>query len=556
MQAAATIKQAVVAVLAGNPVLLLFVVCGLGFGFGRVRFGRSGISLGAASVLFVGLAIGAVDPRLQLPQVVNMLGLVLFMYSVGLGASSGFFAALNRRGLRDTAIAILPLVIGAVATFVAALLINQHGVPGAAIFTGSMSSSSGLAAILDAAKQSGSPAAAMSQATVNYSITYVASIVGPMLVIVVFLKLFRVDLRMEAQSLPEYRQAIAELETTSIRVTKPEATRLTVDDLNRADGQIAVVFGRVVRRDNPLIPAGTLKFELDDVVVVVGPEEQLERVTRALGERLPVEVEHERTELELRRVFVSKSDIAGIPLLKLDLPRSLGVKITRVRRGDQEFIPNGETRLELGDRLRVFSQRNDLPKIRDFFGDSFTALSEVDFLALGLGITAGLLFGLIPFPLPGGLTLRFGFAGGPLLAGIVLAKLNRTGPIIWTLPFSANLTFRQFGLLLFAAAIGTQAGYAFVDTVLHHGGLAVLFVGLGVSITVGAASMLYGHKVLKVPMNHLIGVYVGGQTQPIVLGFAKDRAGNDLAATGYAAVFPAATVAKIVLSEILLGFLR
>ena len=556
MPTIANVKESVVGVLAANPVLLLFVVCGLGFAFGRVKFGHSRVSPGAAAVLFVGLAIGAIDPRLQLPQVVNMLGLVLFMYSVGLGASSGFFGALNRRGLRDTAIAILPLVLGAVATFVAAMLINQCGAPGAAIFTGSMSNSSGLAAILDAAKQSGAPDAAMTQATVNYSITYVASIVGPMLVIVAFLKLFRVDLQKEAQGLPEYRQAMAELVTTSIRVTNKDATKLNVDDLNKVDGQISVVFGRVVRHGHPLIPTGDLRFELGDVVVVVGTDEKLERVTKALGERLPVEVEHERTELELRRVFVSKSDVAGIPLYKLDLPRALGVKITRVRRGDDEFIPDRNTRLELGDRLRVFSQRNDLPKIRDFFGDSFTALSEVDFLALGLGITAGLLLGLIPFPLPGGLKLRFGFAGGPLLAGIVLAKLNRTGSVIWTLPFSASLTLRQFGLLLFSAAIGTQAGYAFVDAVLHHGGAQVLGVGFAVSVVVGAASMLYGYKFLKVPMNHLIGVYVGGQTQPIVLGFAKDRAGNDLAATGYAAVFPAATVAKIVLSEILFGFLR
>ena len=550
------IKESIVGALAGNPVLLLFVVCALGFALGRVKFGRSGIALGTASVLFVGLAIGAIDPRLQLPPVVNMLGLVLFMYSVGLGASVGFFAALNRRGLRDTAIAILPLVVGVIASAGAALLLGQRGASGAAIFTGSMSNSSGLAAILDAAKQSGASAAQLSQATVNYSITYIDSIIGPMLVILVFLKLFRVDLHKEAQTLPEYRNAMAELVTTSIRVTNPKAKNLTVDDLNKVDGQIAVVFGRVVRDGHPLIPTGDLKFQADDLVVVVGPEEQIERVCKALGERLPVEIEHERTELELRRVFVSNSDIVGLPLFKLDLPRSLGVKITRVRRGDQEFIPNSDTRLELGDRLRVFSQRNDLPKIRAFFGDSFTALSEIDFLALGLGITAGLLFGLIPFPLPGGITLRFGFAGGPLLAGIVLARLNRTGKVIWTLPFSANLTLRQFGLVLFAAAIGTQAGYAFVDTLLHHGGAQLFGAGLGVSLVVGVVSMLFGYKWLKVPMNHLIGVYTGGQTQPIVLGFAKDRAGNDLPATGYAAVFPAATVAKIILSEILFGFLR
>src|SRR5579871_1671272 len=310
-----------VGILAGNPVLVLFLVCGLGFALGRIKFGRSGVTMGPAAVLFVGLAVGSIDPALKLPQVVNILGLVLFMYSVGLGASTGFFAALNPRGLRDAGIAVLPLVLGAAATFVAALFIHLNGAPGAAIFTGSMSSSSGLAAILDAAKQSGAPATEAGRATVNYSIAYLDSIVGPMLVILLFVRLFRLDLKREAQTLPEYRKAMADLVTASIRVNRPEAKELRVDVLNKVNGQIAVVFGRVVRRGRPLIPTGDLTFQIGDVVVAVGPEDQIERVTAALGERLPDEVEHEQSELELRRVFVSRPEVAGVPLSKLDLPR-------------------------------------------------------------------------------------------------------------------------------------------------------------------------------------------------------------------------------------------
>jgi uncharacterized transporter YbjL len=146
---------------------------------------------------------------------------------VGLSASVGFFAALNRRGVRDTAIALLPLLVGAAATLLVAKWLGMGGAPGAAIFTGSMSNSSGLAAILDAAKQSGASSAQVSQATVNYSITYIDSIVGPIIVILLFLKLFKVDLHTEALSIPEYRQAMAELITTSIRVTHPGAEKLT-----------------------------------------------------------------------------------------------------------------------------------------------------------------------------------------------------------------------------------------------------------------------------------------------------------------------------------------
>jgi putative transport protein len=419
-----------------------------------------------------------------------------------------------------------------------------------------MSNSSGLAAVLDSAKQSGASNAQLSQSTVSFSITYITSMLGPMFIIVFFQRLFKVNFLAEAKTLPEYERSMQELTTTSIRVNRASAELLTIDDVSKVDGQLSVVFGRIIRDDQPLVPTGDLHFKQGDLAVAVGTTAQLCRVSDLLGEQLPEEVEHERTELELRRVFVSNSAIVGIPLSRLELTRKLGVKITRVRRGDTEFIPNGSTRLELGDRLRVFSQHNNMPNVRTFFGDSFTAISEVDFLALGLGVSAGLLLGLIPFPLPGGLTLKLGFAGGPLIAGILLARLNRSGPVIWTLPFSANLTLRQFGLTLFAAAIGTQAGYSFLDTVLHHHGGSLFLAGLAINLVVGVATMFLGYRLLKSPMNHLIGVYAGGLTQPIVLGFAKDRAGNDLPSTGYAAVFPIATVIKIVISELLFGFLR
>ena len=102
-----------------------------------------------------------------------------------------------------------------------------------------------------------------------------------------------------------------------------------------------------------------------------------------------------------------------------------------------------------------------------FFGDSQRALAEVDVLAFGAGIALGLLVGLAPVPLPGGLTFRLGLAGGPLVVALVLGALGRTGGIVWTLPYGANLTLRQFGLVLFLAGVGTRSGYAFVSTLAN-----------------------------------------------------------------------------------------
>ncbi|HQL39638.1 MAG TPA: hypothetical protein PKV95_09185, partial [Anaerolineaceae bacterium] len=60
--------EAIIRVLQENPLLLLFVVAGIGYPLGRVRLG--GANLGVAAVLFVGLAVGALSPELKLPEIV------------------------------------------------------------------------------------------------------------------------------------------------------------------------------------------------------------------------------------------------------------------------------------------------------------------------------------------------------------------------------------------------------------------------------------------------------------------------------------------------------
>jgi putative transport protein len=49
--------------LIDNPFLLLFVVAAVGYPLGRIKI--AGSSLGVAAVLFVGLAVGALDPNLK-----------------------------------------------------------------------------------------------------------------------------------------------------------------------------------------------------------------------------------------------------------------------------------------------------------------------------------------------------------------------------------------------------------------------------------------------------------------------------------------------------------
>ncbi|HSB53511.1 MAG TPA: hypothetical protein VLD58_04110, partial [Gemmatimonadales bacterium] len=82
--------------LANSAPALLFTVVGLGYFLGNIRI--RGFSLGIAAVLFVGLVFGALDPvAFVLPEVIYVLGLILFVYTVGLQSGPIFFNLFRRQ---------------------------------------------------------------------------------------------------------------------------------------------------------------------------------------------------------------------------------------------------------------------------------------------------------------------------------------------------------------------------------------------------------------------------------------------------------------------------
>ena len=191
------------------------------------------------------------------------------------------------------------------------------------------------------------------------------------------------------------------------------------------------------------------RLQQGDIVVAVGEDEALTVAEQIFGEPAETHIELDRSQLDFRRVFVSRQEIVGKKIPELNLEEQFSATITRVRRGDVDFIPTSETRLELGDRVRVLTRRENFPVISRFFGDSVRGSAETDFGSVAIGMVLGVLVGMIPIPLPGSQSVTLGFAGGPLLVALILGKLERTGRITWIMPISSNLTLRQVGLLFF-----------------------------------------------------------------------------------------------------------
>lgn len=547
--------QEIVKLLNDNPLLLLFLIAALSYPLGRLKI--FGVSLGVAAVLFVGLVIGALDPNLKLPEIVYNFGLVVFVYTIGLSSGPGFFASFRGRGVRDNLLVAALLLVVAVAVYLFARAFSVSNTVAAGLFTGALTNTPALAAALEFLKGSVPPAqleSVLAEPVLGYSIAYPMGILGVIMMMVLFTRVWRVNYVEDARRVRQ-AQTSQQLVTRTLRVTRPEIAGQTIQRLMQAHAW-EVVFGRWKHAQGTVLATATTELALDDLVSVVGAPEQVERVRAALGEFSAEALELDRTEMDYRRIFVSNPQVVGVRLRDLNLPQQFGALITRVRRGDVEFLARDDTTLDLGDRVRVVTRRENMGAVSRFFGDSFKALGEIDVLSFSLGLALGILVGQIPIPLPGGIAFKLGTAGGPLVVALLLGTLERSGPIVWTLPFNANLTLRQIGLILFLAGVGTRAGYAFVSTLAQGDGL--LLFGAGAALTMGAVAMMMfiGYRVLKIPMNLLLGMVAGMQTNPALLSFATEETGNDLPNLGYATVYPMATILKIILAQALIIFLR
>jgi putative transport protein len=290
----------------------------------------------------------------------------------------------------------------------------------------------------------------------------------------------------------------------------------------------------------------------DDLVVAVGNMAAHERARILFGEESNLEIQTENKEFDFRRIDVSDTRVIGKTIRELNMQNLLDATITRVRRGDVDFIPTGETVLERGDRVRVLTWAGNLDRVARFLGDSVRSGSEADFLSLSVGLVIGVLLGIAPLPLPGGGTFALGFAGGPLIAGLLLGRLQRSGPITWGMPFSVNLTLRQVGLVLFLAGIGTKAGDGFVGTV-EHGGWILMAVGAGITSVTTLLVLIGGSRFLRLSYPSVMGLMSGIQTQPACLAYANEHGGTDAPNVWYASVYPVSMIAKIILVQLLVS---
>lgn len=541
-----------VEVLAEYPILTLFVVIGLGYLIGEISV--FGFRLGVAGVLFAGLAIGSWSAELALPEVVALLGQIIFVYTIGIQSGPQFFESFKKQGYRDNLLAVGVLLFGALLTVLLSSLLGLSAPRAAGLYCGSLTSTPAMAAARETVRErarnegiTGPRVVALaSEPVVAYSLTYPIGVIGVLLCFQGLKRLWKVEMRAGADT--------PAIEVRDFVVKNPGVAGKTVAEVLGVHKEVGFVISRIRHDSLTTIARSNTILGFGDIVAVVGDEEALERAVHIFGEPANTHIEADRSELDYRRFFVSSKHVVGKRIGDLRLQDSLGATITRLRRGDIDVVPTPETRLEYGDFVRVLTARGNFPAVSQFFGDSIRGTAETDFGSVAVGMVLGVMLGMLPLPMPGGTVVRLGLAGGPLLAALVLGSVERTGRIHWVIPISANLTLRQIGILLFLAGVGTRAGTGFLDT-LRNNGLELILAGAVVTVAVTLATMVIGYKVLKIPYDFLMGFMSGVQTQTACLPFANELAKSDTPNTGYASVYPMALITKIIVAQLMVSLL-
>lgn len=534
-------------ILSEYPLLLLFVVASLGYLIGNISI--KGNSLGVAAILFTGLFFGAIDARLQIPEIILLLGLSIYVYSIGLSSGPAFFESYRKNGIRDFLFIISMLIFSGLFATSLWYLFGFSAATITGVYAGSTTNTAALAGVIDYMGNNfpKEEAAALTQElVVGYSFSYPMGVLGGMIGIILMERLFKINYDQEKVTLQEDYPLEQELIRISIQIDQSDATNIKLRDL-LLKHKWKVCFGRIIRNEKMDLVNRDTQFQLGDIVTIVGNREELKRLKQVLGEETNSLMVYDRSNFDTTRIFVSNPNVAGRSIASLNLDEKYYASITRIRRGDVDMLANGDTILELGDRIRFIARKEDIKKLSKLFGDSYQASSKVNLFSFGLGIGLGLILGTIELNFGANFSFKLGYAGGPLIVGLILGALRRTGPIVWSLPYSANVTLEQIGLILLLTAIGVRSGNSFIDSFSMQG-IYVFGASTVISLLTAFSILFVGYKVIKLPFSFLMGMVAN---QPAILDFAASRTKNRIPVFGYAMMFPLALIMKIVIAQVL-----
>jgi putative transport protein len=541
-----------------GALLVLSLVAAAGLALGAVRVG--GISLGIAGVLFAGIAFGhlgvAVEPRIL--EFSREFGLVLFVYSIGMQVGPGFLASLRRHGLRLNLMAAAIVGLGVLLALLVHRLGGVEPAAAAGILSGATTNTPSLAAAQQALKEALSRDAAgaarvASLPGLGYAVTYPFGVVGVIVAMVAIRVAFRISVPQEREALARSQEAeTPPLARANLEVTNPNLVGMSLEKVPLLD-RSRIVVSRVYQDGVLQVPRPETRLGLRDVLLAVGPKEDLDDLRVVVGRESAVDLRALPTAITTQRLIVTRPGVTGRTLADLDFVHRFAVQVTRVSRAEVEMAAFPGFELQYGDTVLAVGEPDDIRKVATELGDSPRSLNYPHLAPMFVGIALGVALGSWPLTLPGvPAPVRLGLAGGPLLVAIALSRIGRIGPLVWYMPISANFMLREIGIVLFLCAVGLKAGEHFLETLVHGPGPQWMAFGAAITLVpplvVGvAARAAWGLDYLT-----LCGLLAGSMTDPPALAFANAVTGSESPSLVYATIYPLTMILRVLSVQILL----
>jgi putative transport protein len=537
-----------------HDVLVLSVVIVAGLALGRLRL--AGVRLGVAGVLFSGLAAAHFgwELRHEVAHFLKDFGLVLFVFALGIQMGPGFFASLRRQGRLLNGYAAALVLGGAVLACAGGALLGLRAPVVAGLFAGASTNTPALGAAQQALEASGAGAEAAGWPALSYAATYPLAIVAIILSLVLLRIIFRIDVADEVARLHSEQGGDAEpLERMHIRVQNPNLAGAPIGSIPGLQELGVVVSRHRAAGDDEVRTAfPALRIGLGDVLLAVGTRSGLGQFQRVVGCESGDDLLHAPGPVTRRAVVVTNKRLLGQSVREVGIEHTPGVTITRIGRGDLAFTARPDVRLQFGDVLHLVGDEKSLQEAARALGNAVRKLEETSFAVIFAGIALGVLIGLYPVPIEGlPAPVRLGLAGGPLIVAILLSHLGRLGPLVLHMPLQANRALREFGIMLFLAAVGLLSGARFVATVLTPQGAQWMLLGLAVTLLPLLAVGIVARRWHRMNYVTLTGLLSGGMTDPPALAFATATARSDAPAVAYATVYPLTMLLRIVAAQII-----
>ena len=520
--------------------ITLILIIATGILLGKVKL--FGFSLDVSGVLFIALVLGHFG--YLVPNDFLQLGLLLFVFTIGMQAGPGFFNSFRKQGRKFILISSAIMTITALTAFLLNYILKIDQNLGVGIFAGALTSTPGLAAVIEISDSALAP--------IGYGVAYPIGIIGVILIINLLPKILRIDLKKEEKNyIRSVKEDFPDVIGRTFKVDNPNINGKTLEEiqLRKITGCIAT---RILHEDKAYTPKADSRIYNGDLIRLVGTEENLKKDIFLFGAPVDLDIPLSK-EYDIRWILVSNKKIVNKRYREINLSSYYNARVAKIRRSGVEITPDGHSYFRFGDRVLVAGERFNLDKISRILGNDDRKLSETDLLPVFLGILGGIMLGKINIPIFNLFEFNLGNTGGALIMGLILSRIGKTGPIIWSLSGSANQLIKQLGLLLFLATIGTHAGVELIEMIKLFG-MKIIWMALILIILPILTGVILGHYILKINFLTLMGIITGTMTSTPGLGVIQTKSSSNAAPVAYAAVYPIALVLVIVFSQLIISF--